>query len=117
LRGINVGGKNLLPMQDLRDILASLNCEDVKTYIQSGNAVFSSDVDPKSLSSGITAAIEQSFGFAPSVQILSIDGFRSILKANPFPEAAGEPKSLHIWFLAEPPAEPDIAALAEAIIS
>jgi uncharacterized protein (DUF1697 family) len=111
LRGINVGGRNSLPMQDLRDILASLNCEDVKTYIQSGNAVFRSGVDPKSLSSRITVAIEQSFGFAPSVQILSTDDFRSILAANPFPEAISEPKSLHIWFLAEVPTDPDLAAL------
>ena len=39
-RGINVGGKHILPMQDLRDILASAGCENIRTYIQSGNAVF-----------------------------------------------------------------------------
>jgi len=39
-RGINVGGKHILPMQDLRDILGALGCENVRTYIQSGNAVF-----------------------------------------------------------------------------
>jgi uncharacterized protein (DUF1697 family) len=111
LRGINVGGKNSLPMQDLRNILTALNCENINTYIQSGNAVFSSGVDPKSLSSRITVAIERSFGFAPSVQVLSIGDFRSILGANPFPEAVGEPKSLHIWFLEEVPTEPDLAAL------
>jgi uncharacterized protein (DUF1697 family) len=37
-RGINVGGNNILPMQELRNILASLGCEGVQTYIQSGNA-------------------------------------------------------------------------------
>ena len=111
LRGINVGGKNSLPMQDLRNILTTLNCENVKTHIQSGNAVFSSGVDPKSLSSRITVAIEQLFGFAPRVQVLSIDVFRSILAANPFPEAVSEPKSLHIWFLTEVPADPDLDAL------
>ena len=40
LRGINVGGKNILPMGEFRELLAKLGCEDVATYIQSGNAVF-----------------------------------------------------------------------------
>lgn len=42
LRGIDVGGHNILPMRDLRDILTLLGCKNVATYIQSGNAVFSS---------------------------------------------------------------------------
>jgi len=45
-RGINVGGKHILPMQDLRDILGALGCENVRTYIQSGNAVFESSSEP-----------------------------------------------------------------------
>jgi len=40
LRGINVGGKKILRMEELRELLAKLGCEDVATYIQSGNAVF-----------------------------------------------------------------------------
>jgi uncharacterized protein (DUF1697 family) len=56
LRGINVGGNNILPMQDLRDLLAGLDCADVATYIQSGNAVFRH--------SGIAAAIEKCLGVA-----------------------------------------------------
>ena len=40
LRGINVGGRNVLPMRELVRDLQSLNCKDVRTYIQSGNAVF-----------------------------------------------------------------------------
>ncbi|HKZ73221.1 MAG TPA: DUF1697 domain-containing protein [Steroidobacteraceae bacterium] len=41
-RGINVGGKQALPMQELRGLLAAIGCADVQTYIQSGNAVFRS---------------------------------------------------------------------------
>jgi uncharacterized protein (DUF1697 family) len=40
MRGINVGGKHILPMQEFRNLLSELGCEDVATYIQSGNAVF-----------------------------------------------------------------------------
>ena len=67
LRGINVGGKHSLPMQNLRELLGELGCDDVKTYIQSGNAVFNTSADPSELSQDITAAIERQFGFAPSV--------------------------------------------------
>jgi len=112
LRGINVGGKHSLPMQTLRDILAALGCEDAKTYIQSGNAVFSFESDVKELAVEITAAIEREVGFAPSVQVFTCDEFQSILDANPFPGAVAEPKSLHIAFLAETPSAPDLAAIA-----
>ena len=40
LRGINVGGKNALPMKDLAAMFSAAGCEDVVTYIQSGNVVF-----------------------------------------------------------------------------
>ena len=57
-RGINVGGKNVLPMKDLVALLESLGCEDVKTYIQSGNAVLSvDDVDGPALEERIADAI------------------------------------------------------------
>ena len=40
LRGVNVGGNNMLPMRDFAGILADAGCADVRTYIQSGNAIF-----------------------------------------------------------------------------
>ncbi len=55
LRGINVGGKNKVPMADLRKHLESLGLEDVRTYIASGNIVFKSDKQPQV----ITDAIEE----------------------------------------------------------
>ena len=111
LRGINVGGHNKLPMQDLRDILAALGCEDVETYIQSGNAVFRSGDDRTTLGSKIETAVDKRFGFTPKVLPLTIDDYQSILSANPFPEAVDNPKSLHISFLSETPADPDLNSL------
>ena len=99
LRGINVGGHHKLPMQDLRELLANLDCNDVKTYIQSGNAVFNSAAQPVELLTDIRAAIEQQFGFAPGVQIYSLADYESILAANPFRAAAEDPRALHITFL------------------
>jgi len=110
-RGINVGGKHILPMQDLRDLLAELGCEDIQTYIQSGNAVFSASADPKSLSAQITRTVEERFGFAPQVLLLTVERFAAIASANPYPEAEAIPKFLHVWFLTEKAGNPDIDAM------
>lgn len=107
-RGINVGGNNILPMQELRNILASLGCEDVQTYIQSGNAVFSSEEDTNELSGKIRDAIEAKFGFAPQVLLKSVEQFRAIASANPYPEAEATPKFLHVWFLTERASNADV---------
>ena len=111
LRGINVGGKNSLPMQDLRNILASLACENVETYIQSGNAVFRSDDDGALLSARIAAAVQEQFGFSPKVLLLTLEDYGLVLAANPFPKAVDNPKSLHVSFLSENPIEPDLTKL------
>ena len=111
LRGINVGGKNSLPMAELRELLAGLGCDDVKTYIQSGNAVFNTNGEPGALAAAITAAIEGAFGFAPTVLVLTHSEYQRILDANPFPDAVAEPKSIHIGFLTDEPSDPDLDAI------
>ena len=69
-RGINVGGKNILPMQELRNILASLGCEDVQTYIQSGNVIFqSSSNNKKALEQTVQKAILDYFSFEVPVLV------------------------------------------------
>jgi uncharacterized protein (DUF1697 family) len=110
-RGINVGGKNILPMQALREILTACGCEDVQTYIQSGNAVFSSSVAADGLSVSIKHAIEERFGFAPQVLLLDRDRFTAIAVANPFSDEDLDPKCLHIWFLTETPTAANLDAL------
>jgi len=110
-RGINVGGKNILPMQALREILAACGCEDVQTYIQSGNAVFSTEIEPAELSANITQAIQERFGFAPQVLFLTIKRLVAVAAANPFAEAEENPKCLHVAFLTEKPATPNLDAL------
>ena len=111
-RGINVGGSNVLPMKGLRSLLEQLGLEDVRTYIQSGNVVFRSKrADAAALESEIGAALRAGFGFEPQVLFLEADDMRRMVRANPFPEAESEPKSLHFGFLASVPAKPDLEAL------
>ena len=113
LRGINVGGNNKLPMKELVTLLAGLGLHNVATYIQSGNVVFQSErTDTVALSGEITAAIGKSHGFAPQIFILSKSELQTAIAANPFPEGAGEPKSLHLFFLDALPQNPDWSKLA-----
>ena len=69
-RGINVGGKNALPMKQLVAILQTLGAQSVQTYIQSGNSVFQSrDSDCTRLAARLTSAIQQSLGFEPQALV------------------------------------------------
>ena len=111
-RGINVGGKNILPMKELKTLLQNLDLQNVKTYIQSGNVVFQSNEKSTSgLSSKISAEIEKSHGFKPQVLLLDIDEMEKAIGLNPFPEAESEPKTLHLSFLASVPETPDLKTL------
>lgn len=99
LRGINVGGHNSLPMQDLREILESLGYEGVRTYIQSGNVVLTAGSPPDG--AVISAALEERFGFLPRVLVIPGPEFEAVAEANPFKDEVAEPKHLHILFLSE----------------
>jgi uncharacterized protein (DUF1697 family) len=112
LRGINVGGRTL-PMQELRELLAELGCRDVKTYIQSGNVVFrSSSSSAAALEVRISRAVAARRGFAPRVLVLTRRELRAAAEGNPFArEAAATPTSVHVFFLAETPQQPDLAGL------
>jgi uncharacterized protein (DUF1697 family) len=107
LRGINVGGKNKLPMKELVAAMSALGLSEVNTYIQSGNVVFRGpDKKAQALADEIGAAILSKFGFEPQVMVIGAQELAAAASANPFPEAATEAdgKTLHLFFLAQPPA-------------
>ncbi len=111
-RGINVGGKNILPMRDLITLLENLGSRNVKTYIQSGNAVFKHDQEDASLlSNKIAAAIKKRHGFEPRVLLLGLEQIERAVQSNPFPESESDPKTLHVHFLASDPTNPDLGDL------
>ncbi|MEI8256445.1 MAG: DUF1697 domain-containing protein, partial [Deltaproteobacteria bacterium] len=112
LRGINVGGKNVLPMKDLAALFATSGCERVRTYIQSGNVVF--DATPsiaKGLSSKLHAAILKRFGLDVPVALRTGTELRDAVAANPFLAAGAELDTLHLSFLATAPSASAIATL------
>ena len=110
LRGINVGGKNKLPMKDLATLFEEAGCEDVRTYIQSGNVIFRAGAAPAdAIPSLISASIEERFGYRVPVVTRTAEDLRAIVKANPF--AGAEANKLLVLFLAEPPAPEHVEAL------
>ncbi|MEO1224819.1 MAG: DUF1697 domain-containing protein [Pseudomonadota bacterium] len=109
LRGVNVGGGNKLPMASLRAILDRVGATDVQTYIQSGNAVFGhAETDAAKVGNMIGSGVQKRHGFRPKVLAMTAAEMARAAEANPFPSAEAEPKTLHLYFLAEPSATPDI---------
>ena len=111
-RGINVGGNRQLPMNEVRDILARNGCIDVRTYVQSGNAIFRSSVsNPGDLATRVAAAVAKTRGFEPRVLVLTGKELERAAAGNPFPQANDNPTTVHLFFLTERPKKPDLQSL------
>ena len=83
-RGINVGGKNIVKMSDLSRLFIGLGFHDVKTYIQSGNVLFSSDKEQILLVPLIEQAFEEQFRFPSAVVVRSGEEIKRIVDSLPF---------------------------------
>lgn len=85
LRGINVSGHKKIKMTDLKSLYETLGCENVQTYIQSGNVVFEhASLNLKSIQEAIEKTIEAKYGFSVYVDVRNKDDFFAILAALPF---------------------------------
>lgn len=102
LRGINVGGKHLLPMKKLTHLLETEGCSLVRTLLQSGNAVFAAPLGSDArLGARLSAALERGCGFPVPVVLRSIAQLRRLLEHKPFPDA--DEKHLLVALLREAP--------------
>lgn len=107
LRGINVSGHKLIKMDALRKSFESMGFSNVKTYLQSGNIIFSyDDIEEKNLEEQISKEIKKEFGFDVPVIVLSIERLKHIIDHNPFVKDPIKDKLfLHITFLSSKPIE------------
>lgn len=87
LRGINVGGNNIIPMADLRALLAKLGHADVSTYIASGNALFTAKADAEKILSDLAPAITKKFKCTPALVLRTAEELQAAIDACPFAEA------------------------------
>jgi uncharacterized protein (DUF1697 family) len=103
LRGINVGGNRKVPMADLRTLMEDLGHDGVRSYLQSGQAVFTADHgDEDSLAAELTDAIEKRFGFTVDVIVRDHAYLKAIADNCPFPAAELEGKQLHVTYFSAP---------------
>jgi uncharacterized protein (DUF1697 family) len=102
LRGINITGRHIVPMKELRTLLEDFGCSNVRTYIQSGNVVFD---NPRKLTDEIGAAIEDEFGFKPDVLVLTTKQFAAAIEKNPYRVDIGN--SVHFFFCLTKPTTVD----------
>src|SRR5207244_2055141 len=104
LRGINVGGKKIVRMENLRASFEALGFGRVKTYVQSGNVSFEAvKASPDDLSKTIAEKISKDFGFPISVVVRTSDEIGKIVGGNPFLNERGlDPSKLHVTFWATP---------------
>lgn len=103
LRGINVGGTKRLPMADLRQLMTDLGLDDVRTHLQSGQAVFGTGRgDEETLAAELAEAVEKRFGFPVDVIVRDHAYLRAIVDDCPFPAAELEPRQLHVTYFSAP---------------
>jgi uncharacterized protein (DUF1697 family) len=111
LRGVNLGGRQL-PMKDLVAIFERAGCAKVRSYIQSGNVVFTA---PGKVAAGIASVVQKAilgrFKYDAPVVVRSAAELAAVARTNPFLAAGAELKSLHVAFLASAPTSASIAAL------
>ncbi|EMF53520.1 hypothetical protein SBD_5064 [Streptomyces bottropensis ATCC 25435] len=102
LRGINVGGNKKVPMADLRTLLTGLGHTGVATYLQSGNAVFTSDHgDEDTLAADLTTALAGHFGFTVDVLVRDHAYLEAVRADCPFPAAELQGKQLHVTYFSQ----------------
>lgn len=104
LRGINLGGRNRLPMKELMQLFTDAGCGNVRSYIQSGNVVFEADEKvAEQLPARVGTAIAERFGFEAPLLLRTAKQIDNVVRNNPFLQAGAPEEALHVLFLAGPP--------------
>jgi uncharacterized protein (DUF1697 family) len=104
LRGINLGPKNKIPMPDLEKMFVKAGCDNVRTYIQSGNVILGAALELATrLPELITAQINTRFGYKVPVMLRTAGEMLEVVRSNPFVKQGAAEDNLHVLFLAALP--------------
>jgi uncharacterized protein (DUF1697 family) len=114
LRGINVGGNNIIKMQDLRTLLQERGLENVNTYIQSGNIVFRSEKSAEQVQILIEQEIKNKYGYSIHVIVRTASEWDESMKNCPYPtETLGDGESVHLTLLGKEISKEEIEQLLQ----
>ncbi len=115
IRGINVGRNKRLAMADLRELLVSLGCTDVRTHLNSGNAVFTSaGATPVELAARIEDALVAELGLGVRCVVRSAEEMRAVIDGHPLRDVATDGSKMLALFLSAAP-DPELLALHDPI--
>jgi uncharacterized protein (DUF1697 family) len=116
LRGINVGGRNMIAMSDLRNFLGALGFVGAKSLLQSGNLVFESKRTGAALERLLEAETKKRLDVSVDYFVRSAAEWEIIISRNPFPgEALLDPSHLLVMLLKNEPEAADAEALQAAL--
>jgi len=117
LRGVNVGGRNRVPMGALRAALEASGLEQVVTYVQSGNVVLESAAKPGVLARDVEAVIADAFELDVAVVVRTRTELAKVVRHDPLGELAGDEAKLYqVSFCSERPDKEVVAKLAERAV-
>ena len=103
LRGINVGGRTKVAMDDLRRLFGELGHGNVTTYIQSGNVLFDAGGPAAGIAAGVEERIAADLGLSVTVILRSATELEQVVAGNPFGGRVADESKLHVTFLARRP--------------
>jgi uncharacterized protein (DUF1697 family) len=104
LRAVNVGGTGKLPMSELKEMCEKLGFESVRTYIASGNVVFTSRKSEAAIKTALEKQLETYAGKPVGVLVRSATEMAQVLADNPFPKAAPN-RTMAVFLGHAPPAD------------
>jgi len=106
LRGVNVGGHRRVPMADLRAGLAGAGLAGVRTYLQSGNVLFSGGPDDEGAAARLVGSVvADTCGVDTDVVVRTAAQLADVVARNPWPQRTSAPTLLHVLFLSAVPGE------------
>jgi uncharacterized protein (DUF1697 family) len=115
LRAVNVGGRNRISMADLRELLVGLGYGEVRTHLQSGNAVFTATTTPpERVAQTIERALADELGLAARVLVRTRAELERVVAANPLLDVASDHARLLVTFLSAAPARGALSELVPA---
>ncbi|MEL5991124.1 DUF1697 domain-containing protein [Microbacterium phosphatis] len=115
LRAVNVGGTGKLPMTELVAMCEDAGFADVRTYIASGNVVFTADGSPSAVKEALEQRLRAYAGKPVGVMVRTAQEMSAIAGASPFPDAPGN--QVTALFLDEAPGDPDTRHVADERIA
>ena len=107
-----VGGDTQLPVKRLREVLTEAGFANVKTYINSGNAVLSSEMNEGEVALAVAKAVREKMGFEKHVLVRGLADWENLIAENPFADAVSQPTTLHAYTLETQPTDEAIAQLS-----